>query len=634
MVISDLEKSVNNEKTLLIWDTEDPPPTGNWTTILWSSFGEINDPSLISIPRLVDEHADNFKSRYLTLIYELGETLINGKRLVDHLELRPGLSYWWMTSLAQKFNVSGASQIDNAIKVIALEDLIVKRKPISIILVSGNNKFASALQNFCQTSELYFEWNNARPTEKTKSIVRLLHGYLPAPVRATAHFFRYLFISLPLLLTRKIATPALDGELSFVDVLTHLDKKSFTTEKFISNYWTTLVEELLHSNTKTNWFHNYFHQESIPSIVKAQELVDQFNNVPNKIQVHTLIESNLRFSIFISALKDYFKILRISFHLTTVSQHCIPACSALNLWPLFSQEWIDSLRGQGAMANCLRISLYEKTFSSIPHQKHGIYIQENQPWEIALIYAWKAFGHGKIIGVPHTTVRFWDLRYFYDARSYVGHGRNILPTPDLVAVNGPVAKAAYLEWGYPESRVVEVEALRFLHLLNRNESNSPTKSPEKTLRVLVCGDFLSSTNYRILSWLAIAAQSLPPTTSYVLKPHPACTIKLDKFPSLALKVSNSHLAYLLTDCDVVFTSNITSAAVDAYYSGIPVVQMLDGTTFNTSPLRGRTGVMYVTNPMELAEALHTSLHQERRAVEAYFYLDKKLPRWHKLLDLN
>lgn len=53
-----------------------------------------------------------------------------------------------------------------------------------------------------------------------------------------------------------------------------------------------------------------------------------------------------------------------------------------------------------------------------------------------------------------------------------------------------------------------------------------------------------------------------------------------------------------------------------------------------SPLRGLKGVVYVTNPMELAEALRNAQQDERVAPEPYFYLDRELPRWQQLLGLR
>lgn len=630
----DLGSPPDRHHTLLVWDVEGTPPIGDWTTVLWRSFWKSDDPNVISIPKLVEDQAGILRSRYLAWVYELGETLLKGKRLVDHLELRPGFSYWWMTSLAQKVNVLETSQIDNAIKAFVLESLVLEHKPISIVLVSNNDKIASTLQSFCQKLRLRFKWNFVKLPEKPKPIARLIYSFLPYPMRAIIYFLWYLFKSLPLLRTKQVAAPAFNGEITFVDILVHLDRKAFTTGTFISNFWATLVDKLFRSNVKTNWLHNYFYQETIPTLVRAQWLIGCFNKCSGEIQSHALIEANLSLSVFIKALKDYFRTMMLSFHLSAASSHLLPAGSSLDLWPLFKHEWIDSLRGQSAMVNCLRFSFYEKTFSGIPYQKIGVYIQENKPWEMALIYTWKAAGHGKLIGVPHATVRFWDLRYFYDSRSYERTGKNVLPIPDMVAVNGPAAKKVYLEGGYPEPQVTEVEALRFLHLLNRNPANTPINSQSNALNVLVCGDSLSATNDKILSWIEIAAQSLPPETSYVFKLHPAYPVKLGDSPSLTLEMTDAPLGELFADCDVVFTSNLTSAAVDAYCLGIPVVQMLDGNTVNVSPLRGLKGVVHVTNPTELAEALRNAKQRERVMPESYFCLDEELPRWQKLLDMS
>lgn len=632
MIEPGLEGDTHRGHTLLVWDAEGSPPAdGDWTTVLWSGFGRVDDPDVISIPMLVERQADVLKARYLAWIYELGESRIDGKMLVDHLELRPGFSYWWMSSLAQKFNASGTSQIDNAIKALAFECLVSDRQAQSIVLVSGNDKLASTLQSFCRDKGLRFKRNFVKLSGKPEPFARLIYNFLPSPLRAFIYFFWYLLKSLPLLCTKRDADLIFNGEIAFVDVLVHLDKKAFTTGKFISNYWTALVDKLLQANVKTNWLHNYFHQKSIPTLVRAQKLIGSFNQCSSGTQAHALIEANLSLSVFLKALKDYFQICRASFNSAVAYPQLRPAGSAIDLWPLFKHEWMDSLRGQGAMVNCLRIALYEKTFSGMPYQKTGVYIQENQPWEMALIHAWKGAGHGKLIGVPHTTVRYGDLRYFYDARSYHRTSKNALPIPAMVAVNGPVAKKLYLEGGYLEEEVIEVEALRFIHLLDRIPEISPIKSSGKALNVLVCGDFLATTNYKILSWLEIAAKSLPPEISYVFKPHPACAVRLSDFPSLTLEVTDAPLAELFVGCDVVFTSNITSAAVDAYCSGVPVVQMLEGTAFNMSPLRGLNGVEYVTNPMGLAEALRNAGHREYVVAEPYFCLDEELPHWQKLL---
>jgi surface carbohydrate biosynthesis protein (TIGR04326 family) len=74
--------------------------------------------------------------------------------------------------------------------------------------------------------------------------------------------------------------------------------------------------------------------------------------------------------------------------------------------------------------------------------------------------------------------------------------------------------------------------------------------------------------------------------------------------------------------------------LDAYLAGLSVVVMLDENELNMSPLRGLKDIVYVTDPTELAEALRNVRQRKRMAVESYFWLDTKLPRWRQLLGLS
>jgi surface carbohydrate biosynthesis protein (TIGR04326 family) len=328
------------------------------------------------------------------------------------------------------------------------------------------------------------------------------------------------------------------------------------------------------------------------------------------------------------------RIAAASFGLRKANHLFQPEGSVVDFWPLFAREWIDSLRGVGAIVSCLQVGCLERAVGRLPPQRLGIYIQENQPWEMALIHAWKVAGHGTLVGVPHTTVRYWDLRYFHDPRSYNRTGRNELPLPDRVAVNGPVAKRAYLDAGYPPDRLVEVEALRYLHLGRRLPERDAAPPENRQLNVLVCGDFLAATNRKMLAWLVEAVRLLPNRMVCRVKPHPAYPMDPDDLALSAVEVVEGPLSQLLIDTDVVFASNITSAAVDAYCQGLSVIQMLDGSTFNVSPLRGLAEVSYVSDARELAEALMNPQRPRRSTPVAYFYLEQSLPRWRELLQLS
>ncbi len=78
--------------------------------------------------------------------------------------------------------------------------------------------------------------------------------------------------------------------------------------------------------------------------------------------------------------------------------------------------------------------------------------------------------------------------------------------------------------------------------------------------------------------------------SIIVKPHPNCPIIAEDYPNLSMKISMNSIPTLLKDCDVAYTSNVTSAAIDAYYSNIPVISVLEPGNLNMSPLRGLPNV--------------------------------------------
>ena len=233
---------------------------------------------------------------------------------------------------------------------------------------------------------------------------------------------------------------------------------------------------------------------------------------------------------------------------------------------------------------------------------------------------------------------YWDLRYFNDMRIYRRTGGNDLPMPNTVAVNGPATLVMYLQAGYPKENLVEVEALRYLHLsetkVRADSVSSSRYEPEnETLRLLVLGDYFLSNTRQQMKMLMQATQSLPVDMAIMVKPHPNCPIYSTDYPGLIMTVTMEPISKLLAECDVSYTSAISSAAVDAYCSGVPVVSVLAMNTLNLSPLRGCPGVLYVSTPEDLATAL-VSAAMSPRTIDVkhkFFTLDPELPRWLKLI---
>lgn len=630
-----LNQSNDNRPTFLVWDSEGQPPEGVWIPVLWRGFGKDGEAFACSIPRRVEEQAESLRARYLAWIHDLGEAQVHGVRLVDYLALRPSFSYWWMT-LPAAVSFGGSTVIYRAVRMLALEGLAGELSAGKIILASGDKALARAMRLWCRNTGLVFEWRRLETASERLSFGERIYRSLPYPIQAVAFLLHYLKERWPLRQVENSSRSVSDRRVTFVDYLIHLNLKDLATGQYGSHYWTNLVHALQADDVRVNWLHHYVGHEAVPTTKQARDLIARFNqNGAGGTQSHTTPDGALGWSVIKGVGQDYGRIVWAGLRLRKAQRYFRPADSKVDLWPLFEQDWRRSMFGATVVSNCLFLNLFEHALERMPHQELGVYLLECQPWEMAFVHAWKAAGHGRLVGVPHTTVLYWDLRYFFDPRSYRRTGKNDLPLPDQVALNGPAVIAAFRGGAFPEERIVAVEALRYLFLVGLHPVLSGAKEPlSGPLRVLVLSDYFPSITRQQMRWLSDAAPALPPDTRYVVKPHPSCPVMASDYPSLQLQITGSPLAELLGDCDVAYASNITSAAVDAYSAGIPVVSVLDGEAFNMSPLRGLPGVTYVTGPSELAHALCHARESEGVMAEAYFCVDKQLPRWRRLLGLR
>jgi surface carbohydrate biosynthesis protein (TIGR04326 family) len=625
---------LSKNRILLVWDSDLPIPTGDFYVLLWSAYVAGNGPHYESIPAMIERNSSDLRSKYLEWVYDLGEAHINGKRVIDCMELSPGFSYWWMTSFAHKPNFYEGRNIDLVIKCFALEEFLKNKNFTQIKLVTRNKKTKDIFQDFCLNVNVDFRYEiikNNSPDKFNLDIFlkQLLHRRIKAILYLILAGFAGLICSFRFKNNRK---ESCNSKICFFDILIHLQNESFVNRKFVSNYWTKLPLLLKELNLSSTWIHGYFQHKEIRSINSAQSLLEDFNKSESTDEFHVLVEAELNLKSFLKTIYYYCRLIKIPLNVGEIRELFTPKKSNFNFWVLFKDNWFDCLAGTKAINNCIKISVYEEVLKKLPKQSIGFYIQENQPWEMALLNAWKLAGHGTIIGVPHTTIRFWDLRYFYDYRTYDRMDKNALPMPDRVALNGPVALKAYLEGGYTKSDLFEVEALRYLHFPEHLSFEKKQKLKDSR-RVLVCGDNIPYSNEKLMTVIQAANDQMLFDVTYTFKPHKAFLFDAKNYVSFDITVSDEPLSKLLMEHDVIVVGNITSAAVDAYQHGLLVATLLDGESLNASPLREMDDVKYFTNATELVEII-TKTEINSTSFFSYFYLNKKLPRWRNLLDFD
>lgn len=617
---------------VIVWDDSEAPPAGDWIIVLWRSFGDATTPHNLSIPKLVESNADVLRKRFLAWIYELGETSIGGRKLLDHLELRPGFSYWWMTLFSEKCNYGKSPGIDDAIRMMTFDKWATTQALGSVTLASANRPLAECMRLWCERSGVEFSWQHLPRSGVRLSLVKRLYDCLPLILQAWGWLIRYVVNRWPLRGVGLKEWRQTEGRITFVSYLFNLTPGAVTEGRYQSPFWAHLPDVLQQEGCKTNWLHLYVKDGLLPEAGKAARAIRDFNAMNWGAQVHVTLDAFLTARIVLKTLRDWFRIARVASPLT--EQISAITSEGLTLWPLFVTDWRQSIVGPIAMNNSLSLNLCESAMKSLPTQRIGVYLQENQGWEFGLVQAWKALGHGQIVGCPHTTIRYWDLRYFFDPRSYNRKVSHPLPLPDKIAVNGAAAAQAYLAGRYPADGLREVEALRYLYLDGLSAvSRAGSDSTKRAFRLLVLGDYLSRSTHVQMRLLEQAVASMPAGLTILVKPHPACPIKPEDYPGVPMKVTTDAIGALLSECDVVYTSEMTSAAVEAYCVGLPVISVRDPNTLNMSPLRECKDIVFVSTPGELAHALNFASNTRcaARMKRDYFTVDINLPRWKHLL---
>ena len=192
--------------------------------------------------------------------------------------------------------------------------------------------------------------------------------------------------------------------------------------------------------------------------------------------------------------------------------------------------------------------------------------------------------------MPHSTHRYWDLRYFFGEKSFHYFTGDIFP--DLIAVNGDYAFERCVENGYPKSILVKVEALRYLH--HPKVPCFRKKKEKSTLNLLICCDYQLQTSKRLFALVKEAIQNVDFTAKVQVRMHPSYPIPQQFLNQYNYEISTEELIPALKKADWVITSNLSAIAVDGFYQGCNIAQLSDGLYFNLSPLRGLLMSFYST----------------------------------------
>ena len=580
----------------------------------------------IKLIQVIEGSADEYREKYLKLVYEIGSLNIKGKSVVERLRIEHDFSFWWLTlfGLRRWNDKSGTTE---TIKLIALETELKRLGANQVVFAGANKQVEKCIRGLCLKNSWTFIFHRPSTTAhhvaiQTKSAKDLVPNFLGA-----------MFVLVRQLLSqgriKKFAPLNPTGNAALViDYFNGFDHAASLRGEYVSRYWHKLPALIQSIFQTITWFHVQDVGPNSLSLNDAQMHTEHLSSRPSV--AHEILETRISAKQLSRIITRYFRLQIACFRLRGVKNKFKLSESQINFWPIFKREWNDSLRGTTAIRNLITFYGVSEKIKHLPQQKVCLYLMENQPWEMALIHAWRSYQSGKLVGVPHAAPKFWEMRRFVDPRSRIENGIGQFPQPDLVVSNSTIAKSDLLSNGVLLENILELEALAFQHiepLMSRNHSKIVV--PNNPPKISVLGDFNAEITDQLLSIFEHGVDS----SKYqcVFKPHPMCPVNQNRLSEIGLELFTGEIASLLAETDIMITTSPTSAAVEGFCLGIRIILFHDGNGLNMSPLKDAREVLFISSSNELRDAVATSIQHPANSHRPYFTLDDSLGRWSAFL---
>lgn len=599
-------------------------------SLSWDGYQESSDR--LALLLYSERNASRLRGKYLAWEYELGQYTSKNGRLQEAFSNSDGFNYWWMSQFAEKSPYK--LPLKDIIRLLALEEIIAEHSPAQIQVQTNKKWLKETLTKFCERQNIALEiepvTSEAREVAK-EGAQKGIQGRVPLIAKTIGLFLKTLVTCCG---RSRYPSKWWDGDrqaIFFCSFFDNLDINQAKEGHYFSHYWGRVVPFLNESDIKSNWLQIFISCKAVPDRGTARGYVSEFNASRKSYERHILDSDLYSPGVLFKAFVEYLKTIRKTFRFRKEEKAFRSfAKNSLSFWPLMEEKWKESLYGPEVFINALWLEIFKKALANLPSQKKGFYLCENQPWEKALVWVWGLGDHGELIGVPHTSIRFWDLRYF--SHSECLERECYQPSPDYYAVNGKASINELVNAGMDNGKIIECEALRYEYLMN-DQKVSPVK---EGIKLLVLGDVMSQSTSRLMSLLVGASSSIDKSITVDVKPHPNCPIEREQYPMLSFNVISTPLSEVISEYNVALVSNSTSAALDAYLAGVKVIVMLDEDDLNFSPLRGLNGISYATSSDELIDILaklsEDSLSHAKGHGNDFFTFDPELTRWSRLLE--
>jgi len=602
--------------------------------IAWWSKTVVPDRH-ISMPVLLEKYLPRIRAELMAWVYNLGKVKVSDKEIQAWLKAGDSLSMWWCSLLFEK-HPKMLPGLYPALKLRALELLFEEKLCDRLHLVSADTTLRTSLERFCRQKNWRFSHGTVGARQENSVLLSLkFHVYylLPSLFRAMLRFCHWLWTIKRHLPRTKTARPAPDAS-TIATYFPNIDPELAQKGRFRSRYWENLHDILTPApgeKHRVNWLFIMFPSPQY-SLRQCIELVRKFRAGEREGATFHYLEEFLTWGDILIACWRYMRLFINSLRIqSTVRAHFSLPGSHMDFWPYLGGAYVESCRGWRALERCFQRQACIRYAQWCGAQQWTIFPMENCPWERMLTQALHEARAGPVYGTQHSTIRAADFRYFDDQRTW--HDEECRRfQPERIYTNGRGAMDEMLAAGYAPEQLEILEALRYMHLADKSPPNAA--HGEKIL--LAATSFFADETDAHLAVLAQAAKSgILDGMRVCIKPHPYLPVEerlARLFPQGgAPEIVSRPLKELLTPGTLVWTSNSTTAALEAALRELPVMVQAAENDFDLSPLQGVPGLARIRTVADLARALASASCPV--LPQTYLAIDPALPRWRKLLDL-
>lgn len=616
-----------------VWFPNEECPAKHNPTILWQQFMSKGNTfeNVYSLPKMINDEAGRWKQTYLQWLNRMRQIVIGDKSLEQHLQIDTNLSYWWMV-LPTEFSFSKDSLAYKCIRLWQLIELIDQNKWTEINIIDAESDIAVVLKKWGEKT------GRKVHVENRGTALRFLK--YPRSILSKNSVFQIL------LGTRHIITEFIkyglkapkfyenysnsNSRITIIDYFDNFKVNSYSPDVYQSNYWWKMPKLLEASGIKPQWLHIDFRNRTSPSIAKARKTIDVLNKNSSDKQ-HFLLQDFMSCSVLICAISNYLKIISLNFRLKQAKLIWRDSHYGIDVWPMVKKSWKKSFYGMNAAENSIYASLFKAALNKSNKESSCLYLFENQPWELLLLNEWKSVSNKKIFGVPTSLVRSWDLRYALGNVAGINSSQLYLPSPDAILVTSESMLDIFRIYGHTSKKLILVEALRYLETSQEliNQIIDISSVSKSVIKILVLGEYNPGLVVKQLKFINGLINIRGKKIQVNYRPHPSVNMDLISLNQGAKVSTHLNINTDLKECDLVFSSNMSSANIDAHIAGKPLIVLEDASVLD-GWISGIIKDYSITSIEELIEAVDNFADNKFRNLPgntALLLLDPKLPRW-------